>query len=417
MMMNLGNPEEHLLGCCIERPETLATLRPTLFGDERCRAMFELLQEYKLTRRTWDACEVFMWLYKKGPQWAELAQAWVHGTPGPSSWEAWERECRERAASRHAGYISKQLLEPSPDLRKASKELLKIEAARSRTMTAGAAEVVRETQDMMDARLMSTARHAGIQTGFPRVDDMTDALTEKALWIVAASPSVGKTTLACNIANNLLKLDCATAYFTLEMPRTHICQKMIHCRSRTSHGLFKRKQSTDADTCKMMSAMMEFNNSPIHWIDDATTIQSVSAHIRSLKDNCGIRVVIVDYLQRLRVDGSKASRWEDIATISNALKNIALETDVTVVALSQISRDVLKENRRPTMADLKGSSEIEADADVIAFIGMNRETLTRSIIIEKSRLGEIGEVPLECDMDKCVMEEASKIHQEDIPKQ
>lgn len=411
-----GNPEEMLVACCVERQETLDGLRSGLFGDELSRHLFEFLVALKAKSGRLQAYQVLFELQKLHPEHFQTLCGWVNTLPSPEGWSYWETLCRERAAVRHAAMVADQLKAPDADLPAMARQLLKIEQARSRVQSVAAGTVIDETMDAMDNYWKSDEPFAGIATKFHKVDQLTDGLTKKALWVIAASPGVGKTTLSCSLAVNLLRQQVSTAYFTLEMPRHHISQKMMHCMSRVSHRDYKRKILSESDVVKLFAAGSELRQLPIHFYDDATTLQSIGQKIRELASQSGLRVAIVDYLQRVRIEGSDNSRWDDIATISNTLKNIALETDTTVVALSQIRREVKQEKRRPQMTDLKGSSEIEADADVIAFIH-EEASGRRILIVEKARLGEVGDVPLVADLDTCFFgEEAQTIDPRDVPK-
>lgn len=412
----LGDPEEMLVACCVERQETLDGLRPTLFGGELPRHLFEFLTALRAKSGRLPAYQVLFELQKMHPEHFQTLCGWVNRLPSPEGWSYWDRECRERAAVRHAAMVADQLKEPDADLSAMARQLLKIEQAKSRVQTVAAGTVVDETMEAMDKYWASDEPFAGIPTKFHKVDELTDGLTKKALWVIAASPGVGKTTLSCTLAVNLIRQQVPTAYFTLEMPRHHISQKMMHCMSRVSHRGYKRKQLTEPDAVKLFGAGAELRQLPVHFFDDATTLQAIGQKIRELASQNGLRVAIVDYLQRVRIEGSENSRWDDIATISNTLKNLALETDTTVIALSQIRREVAQDKRRPQMSDLKGSSEIEADADVIAFIHAD-ESGKRTLIVEKSRLGEVGDVPLVTDLDTCFFgEETRTVDPRDVPK-
>jgi replicative DNA helicase len=151
------------------------------------------------------------------------------------------------------------------------------------------------------------------------------------------------------------------------------------------------------DFAKLTQAAAETKAAPLMVIDDSRTLQSISADIRRMKDENGLRVVVIDYLQRVTIEGSKEDRWHDIGRVSNALKDLAMDTGTTVVALAQLNRDVEKEGREPNLADLRGSAEIEADADVIAFLWRKEDALQFSI--GKSRMGITSPVPIHADYD------------------
>jgi len=330
------------------------------------------------------------------------ALKWIPLVHSPENWSYWEECVRESAVLRHSIDVANEIKDSAThgdvDLMTAVRKLQQIEAAKGRNARASIVAIANEAINDLDERYQRQTPYSGHTTGFPTLDLNTDALTAKALWVIAARPSVGKTTLACNLVRTLaVGNKVPTAMFSLEMPSHLICQKLFHIISGVSQEQRKRHNLTEADFARLAGASASIVKAPLMILDSCRTIQSIGAEIRRLKSDCGTQVVVIDYLQRITIDGSKHDRWHDIGVVSNALKNFAMDNDITVVALAQVSRSVEKEDREPTLADLRGSAEIEADADVICFLWRQNGNLKLSIA--KSRMGQIGMVPISANYD------------------
>lgn len=401
--------EHALIACCLEDPTIVDQLTKDLFGDERAGAIFDWLNQRRhdrVERIEWahtmfDLSKAHFGLYVVALQWAPLCHS-------SANWSYWEEQVRESSVFRNSAKVGKELIDNSKDgsvdLQSASSKLLKIESERHRKASSSIGVVVDATLAEMEFRYGLDKSYSGVSTGFPLMDLKTDGLTQKALWVIAARPSVGKTTLGCNIAiQTAIRDRQPTAFFSLEMPAKQIGQKLFHAISGVSQDKRKRRVLAESEFAKLGEAALRIRNSPLHIIDSCRSIQAIGAEIRRLKADGGIRIVIVDYLQRVSIDGSEEDRWNDIGRVSNALKNIAMDEDITVIALAQLSREFEKQKREPTLADLRGSAEIEADSDVVAFLWLDDDKLT--LTIEKARMGSTGKVPITADLDTGIFQE------------
>lgn len=265
-------------------------------------------------------------------------------------------------------------------------------------------EVVSQTVDRLDILSRSEGQITGIPTGFTEMDEKTAGLQRGDLIVIAGRPSMGKTSLALNIAENAaIGHQIPTAIFSMEMSAEQLSFRMIGSIGRVSQTHLKTGNLTDDDWARVNSAVSMMSNAPI-FIDDAPSLTptEVRARARRLKRRHDLGLIIVDYLQLMQVAGTKENRATEISEISRSLKALAREVNVAVIALSQLNRSVeQRTDKRPVMSDLRESGAIEQDADVIFFIYRDevydRDTPRKGIadiIIGKQRNGPTGEFRL-----------------------
>jgi replicative DNA helicase len=265
-------------------------------------------------------------------------------------------------------------------------------------------QVLPKTIDRLDLLSHSEGEITGVATGFSDMDRMTAGLQRGDLIIIAGRPSMGKTTLAVNIAENAaIGLQVPTAIFSMEMSAEQLSFRMIGSIGRVDQHRLRTGRLTDEDWTRVNSAVSMMSSAPI-FIDDSAGLSptEVRARARRLKREHGLGLVVIDYLQLMQVAGSKENRATEISEISRSLKALAKELDVPVVALSQLNRSVEQRNdKKPVMSDLRESGAIEQDADVIVFIYRDEvynedsaDKGTAEIIVAKQRNGPIGTVRL-----------------------
>jgi len=265
-------------------------------------------------------------------------------------------------------------------------------------------EVVSQTVDRLDILSRTEGQITGIPTGFTEMDEKTAGLQRGDLIVIAGRPSMGKTSLALNIAENAaIGHQIPTAIFSMEMSAEQLSFRMIGSIGRVSQTHLKTGNLTDDDWARVNSAVSMMSNAPI-FIDDAPSLTptEVRARARRLKRRHDLGLIIVDYLQLMQVAGTKENRATEISEISRSLKALAREVNVAVIALSQLNRSVeQRTDKRPVMSDLRESGAIEQDADVIFFIYRDevydRDTPRKGIadiIIGKQRNGPTGEFRL-----------------------
>jgi len=271
----------------------------------------------------------------------------------------------------------------------------------------GVQEIIKDSFGSIDALLQRGRRITGLETHYPDLDEMTSGLQKSDLIIVAARPSMGKTSFAMNIAENASVEDGKTvAVFSLEMSKEALLQRMLCSVARVDSHKFRTGSLWQDDMRKIAQAVEKLTQAPI-LIDDSPgiTVSEMRAKARRLLQSHGsLDLILVDYLQLMSGGGKRyENRTQEVSAISRGLKALAKELAVPVVALSQLSR--APESRgsgdhRPQLADLRESGSIEQDADVVAFIF--REEVYKpddpeldgvaELIIRKQRNGPTGTV-------------------------
>ncbi|MBO8165726.1 MAG: replicative DNA helicase [Kosmotoga sp.] len=247
----------------------------------------------------------------------------------------------------------------------------------------------------------------GIPTGFRQLDKITTGFHTSDLIIVAARPSMGKTAFALNIARNMaIRSDTPIAFFCLEMTKEQLAQRLLCSQARVDLSKIRTGFLNDKDWERLTSAADVLYRSKII-VDDEASLdpRSLRAKARRIKAEHGIKVIFVDYLQLMHLKGRADNRQQEISEISRSLKLLARELDVTVIALSQLSRAVeQRENKRPRLSDLRESGAIEQDADMVMFLYREDYYKDKSeisdtpheaeVIIGKQRNGPIGTIKL-----------------------
>ncbi|WP_162047505.1 replicative DNA helicase [Vibrio taketomensis] len=246
----------------------------------------------------------------------------------------------------------------------------------------------------------------GVSTGFTDLNKMTAGLQGSDLVIVAARPSMGKTTFAMNLCENAaMEQDKPVLIFSLEMPSEQIMMRMLASLSRVDQTKIRTGQLDDEDWARISSTMGLLMQKKNMYIDDSSGLTPTELRSRArrvAREHGGLSMIMVDYLQLMRVPAMSDNRTLEIAEISRSLKALAKELNVPVVALSQLNRSLeQRADKRPVNSDLRESGSIEQDADLIMFIYRdevyNPESTmkgTAEIIIGKQRNGPIGRVRL-----------------------
>ncbi|WP_189024302.1 replicative DNA helicase [Paenibacillus albidus] len=243
----------------------------------------------------------------------------------------------------------------------------------------------------------------GVPSGFRDLDNMTNGFQESDLIIIAARPSVGKTAVALNIASNASK--CVTApiaVFSLEQPRQQVTKRFISSEGQVDANRIRTVNMSDSDWGRAVDTVAQFGNILVN-DSPGLTVWDIRTKARRLKQEKGLAMIIIDYLQLIRGNSkSTENRQQEVSEISRTLKQIARELDVPIIALSQLSRNVeQRQDKRPMMSDLRESGSIEQDADVVAFLYRddyyNADSEKKNIIeiiIAKQRNGPVGTVEL-----------------------
>ncbi|MBY0419093.1 MAG: replicative DNA helicase, partial [Pararheinheimera sp.] len=234
--------------------------------------------------------------------------------------------------------------------------------------------ILSKTIDKIDElfRNPSAGGLTGVSTGYMDLDKMTNGMQPSDLIIVAARPSMGKTTFAMNLCEHAaMTSDKPVLIFSLEMPSEQIMMRMLASIGRIDQTKVRTGQLDDEDWARLSSAIELLNNSKMY-IDDASGLTPTEVRSRArrvAREHGGLSMIMVDYLQLMTVPGLSENRTLEIAEISRSLKALAKELKVPVVALSQLNRSLeQRADKRPVNSDLRESGSIEQDADLIMFI-------------------------------------------------
>lgn len=251
----------------------------------------------------------------------------------------------------------------------------------------------------------------GVPTGFKKLDDMLAGLQPSDLIILAARPSLGKTSLALSIAKNAsLQHGTSVGIFSLEMSREQVVDRLISAESnvdlwRLRTGQFEMEGEFN-DFARIRDSLNKLSGAKI-FIDDAASpdVLQMKTMARRLQAEHGLGLIVIDYLQLIKPRGDSDNPVQQITEISRSLKGLAKELNVPVIALSQLSRAVeQRPSKIPRLSDLRDSGSIEQDADVVLFIyreeekdNPNKKSNTAQIIIAKHRNGPVGAIDLHFD--------------------
>jgi replicative DNA helicase len=263
-------------------------------------------------------------------------------------------------------------------------------------------DVIVEAMDRITARAEDRHAVTGVASGYYDLDDITGGFQETQLIILAARPSMGKTALALNICEHVIcELKKAVLFVSLEMGELELADRLLSSRARVDgHKLKTGKGLGQQDMVQLGRAYTELHATSLS-IDStpARNMLQITANARRLKLRQDLGMIVVDYIQLIDAEESRDSRQEQIAKISRRLKQLARELKIPVIALSQLNRGVEnREDRRPSMADLRESGAIEQDADLVLLLhrpeyyNAEDQPGVAELIIAKNRSGATGKV-------------------------
>ena len=336
--------------------------------------------------------------------------------PSVANIRAYAQIVRERATLRELIRVSNEIADSAYAPRgRDGAELLNeaerriFEIAESRPKEGGPVvikKVLANTLNRIDELFNTGAAVTGLSTGFTDLDEKTSGLQPADLVVVAGRPSMGKTTFAMNLVENvLMRTDDSVLVFSLEMPAESLAVRMLASLGRVDQTRVRNGNLDDEDWPRVTSAVNLLNDRKL-FIDDTAGLSPAELRSRCrrlVREYGSVALIMVDYLQLMRVPGFKSdNRVNEISEISRSLKAIAKEFNCPVVALSQLNRSLeQRPNKRPVMSDLRESGAIEQDADVIMFVYRDEvyhpdsdQKGVAEIIIGKQRNGPIGTVRL-----------------------
>ena len=341
----------------------------------------------------------------------------VRNTPGTANLVTYAEIIRERSILRQLISAGNKIIEtsyspndqqPREILDQAEKIIFDIAQnhAGNSSSFKSARDLVAITVDKIEELIQNKGQLTGMNTGFLDLNEMTSGLQRSDLVIVAGRPSMGKTSFAMNMVENVVREDkLPVAVFSLEMPAEQLIMRFLSSLSRVSIKSIRSGQLSQTDIDTLSSSARILGDLPI-FIDDTPGITTLEIRsrarrlARSMDSKLGL--IVIDYLQLMQGTTTTDNRVAELSTMTRGLKMLAKELDVPVVVLSQLSRNPeQRPNKRPIMSDLRDSGAIEQDADVILFVYRDEvynedspDKNTAEIIIGKQRNGPIGTIRL-----------------------
>lgn len=281
-------------------------------------------------------------------------------------------------------------------------------------------QAARRLLDDLSERLKNKGNITGIATGFHDLDKMTNGVQLGELAIIGARPSAGKTAIAADIvAHACLTNQVPTAFFTLEMRETAIMRRICACHAGVDAFTLRSGQFTNGDMPKIQAFASKAAKSPLYFVDGVSgiTILQMASELRRLVKRYGVKLVVIDYLQKVKSAVAKEKRTYEVGEVSTLIKGLADSLGVAIISLAQLSREPDKDKGRfPRAADLADSAQIERDADLIGLLHRPRtqedpQGLNAQLLVVKQRDGEVGSVSLNFNPKYCHFTSASKIQE------
>ncbi len=339
------------------------------------------------------------------------------GVPRSANVEYYAKIVKEKATLRNLIHSANKILadayeaEEEPDLLldEAERAIFAIAEDRIRAGFVPLRDLVQSSFATIEKLQQHKGLVTGVPTGFVDLDEMTSGLQPSDLILVAARPSMGKTSFVLNIAQHVgTSTDMTVGFFSLEMSKEQLFMRMLTSEARIDAHRFRTGFLNEKDYGRLSHALGTLAEARVY-IDDTASIGilEMRAKARRLKAEHGLHLLIIDYIQLMQGRGRFESRQTEIASISRSLKGLAKELSVPIVALSQLSRaPETRSDHRPQLSDLRESGALEQDADVVMFIfreeqyrdadgnpNQNAEG-TAEIIIGKQRNGPVGTAKL-----------------------
>ena len=343
----------------------------------------------------------------------EELTAWVPATGHASEYGRIVKDhAQQRALLTATNTIQTSVLNREADTRtlieQAERAVLEVAQDEQQRTLRPVEEILDEETDRLHFRSTQKTALTGTPSGFKDIDDLTGGFQPGNLIVIAARPSMGKSALVANIAENAALQGHAVALFSLEMSESELAQRFVASLSNTKGEDLRLGRVAESRWPKILEACGRLGEAPLYIDDSSDTgvleVRSKSRRLHhALADRGGLGLIVIDYLQLMRHEGRVESRVEQVGQISRGLKGLARELNVPVIALSQLSRAVEQRggDKKPILSDLRESGQIEQDSDLVMFIYReeyyNQES-TRpgeaDIIIAKHRNGPIGEKTL-----------------------
>ncbi len=312
------------------------------------------------------------------------------------------------------------------------RDVLKIAESRAESTVVGVKELVHKAIDTIENYFGRQGALSGLSTGFHDLDKMTDGLHGGEMIIIAARPSMGKTSLAMNIVEHvILEEKQPVGVFSLEMSAESLVMRMLCSIARANLRSIREGFMSESDFPKITNAAGRLAGAKL-FIDDTAglSILQLRARARRMHQQHGIKLFVIDYLQLLHSTArrSQENRQQEIADISSGVKALAKELNVPVIVLAQLNREIEKDkSRKPRLSDLRESGSIEQDADLVGLLykpdagedeegaPVESDGIPVNLLVAKQRNGPTGDVNLTFLKPYTRFESAAKVSDEDVP--
>ena len=428
------------LGVCIEKFKA----GPEVFYDLRHQTIYEMLIEMYDAKEAIDLITLQQRLKDKqmleGVGGLAYLATLPDAVPSAANLSFYAEIVREKHILRRmirtctdvVGRVYEHEGEVDSLLDEVERDILQISEARVESTSLAIKDVVHAAINRIEEYHQRQGMLTGLSTGFTDLDKMTSGLHGGEMIVIAARPSMGKTSLAMNIAEAVaVDQKLPVGVFSLEMTSESLVLRMLCSRSRVNLRAIRDGFLAERDFPKLTGAAGKLANSPL-FIDDSPglSILQLRAKARRMSQQHGIKLFVIDYLQLLHSTARRAeNRQQEIADISNGVKSLAKELNVPVIVLSQLNRELEKDkNRKPRLSDLRESGAIEQDADLVGLLykpnsgdddeaggGQEQEAVPVNLLIAKQRNGPTGDVNLTFLKTYTRFESAAKISADDMP--
>jgi replicative DNA helicase len=420
--------EESVLGAMLVSEAAISSvivdvrLRPADFYRDSHRSIFRAILGLHEKQEAVDALTVSSELQERGALEQSGGTAYVHqlaaGVTTAGNARHYAALVKEQATLRRLLTLSQDIQVRVADRRGEPHQLVEdaermmFEVAHSEIAGDFRAidEILHDELDKLEQLSRDGTALTGTPSGFRDIDDITGGFQKSNFIVLAARPSMGKSALVTNIAENVaVKHGRPVALFSLEMSETELAQRFISSQARMPGDKLRKGRVARNDWPKVVKACQQLEKAPL-WIDDSSDIDILELRAKARRlharesERGGLGLVVVDYLQLMRADSYADSRVQQVGQMSRGLKILARELNVPVLAVSQLSRapeQRSETHRKPILSDLRESGQIEQDADLVMFIYReeyyNKETERQGIadiLIAKHRNGPVGDVEL-----------------------
>ncbi len=413
--------EESVLGSLLIDREAVVSvvefLRPEHFYDSKHQKIYGVMMDLYQDREPVDIVTVSERLKKQKALTevggTDFLTTLINKVPTASHAENYAHLVQDQYTKRKlitaAGAILEMGFDEAGDVRqildRAESEVFSLAQQHLKQVFVPVKDILAQSFDRLDELHKSAGTMRGVPTGFKDLDDTLAGMQDSNMIVLAARPGMGKTAFALNIAQYAAyKCKLPVGFFSLEMSREELMDRLLVSQADIDAWKLKTGRLDEDEFTKLSDAMGELYETPLY-IDDTPglSILEMRTKARRLQAEHGVRLIVVDYLQLARPVRNLDNRVQEVAEVSQGLKNLARELKVPVLALSQLSRQVESRGvKRPQLADLRESGAIEQDADVVMFLWRENDDDLESVKLDiaKHRNGALRSIDLRFKGDK-----------------